>query len=88
MVGDLLHYGHLRFLRKCRHHYDYLIVGVYTDELTMTYKRKPIIPFKERIEMVGALRIVDEVRRGRRTLPNLSKEIRRLQPVGKEYAWC
>ena len=63
VVGDLLHYGHLRFLRKCKEHCDYLIVGVYTDELTMTYKRKPIIPFEERIEMIAALRIVDEVRK-------------------------
>jgi len=29
----------------------------------VTYKRKPVIPFEERIEMVGALRIVDEVRK-------------------------
>ena len=63
MVGDLLHYGHLRFFRKCRQHCDYLIVGVYTDKLTMTYKREPIIPFEERIEMIGALHIVDEVRK-------------------------
>ena len=63
VVGDLLHYGHLRFFRKCRQHCDYLIVGVYTDELTMTYKRKPIVSFEERIELVGALRIVDETRR-------------------------
>lgn len=63
VVGDLLHYGHLRFFRKCKKHCEYLIVGVYTDELTMTYKQKPIIPFEERIEMVGALRIVDEVRK-------------------------
>jgi len=63
VVGDLLHYGHIRFLRICKEYCDYLIVGVYTDELTMTYKRKPIIPFEERIEVVGSLRIVDEVRK-------------------------
>ncbi len=63
MVGDLLHYGHLRFFRKCKQHCDYLIVGVYTDELTVTYKRKPVMTFEERIEMIRALRIVDEVRK-------------------------
>lgn len=61
VVGDLLHYGHLHFLKECKKHCDFLIVGVYTDELTMTYKRRPIIPFEERIELIQALRVVDMV---------------------------
>lgn len=61
VVGDLLHIGHLEFFRKCKKYCDFLIVGVYTDELTATYKRVPIIPFEERIEMVAALRLVDMV---------------------------
>lgn len=61
VVGDLLHYGHLHFLKECKKHCDFLIVGVYTDELTMTYKRRPVIPFEERIELIQALRVVDMV---------------------------
>lgn len=61
VVADLLHVGHLRFLRKCKEYCDFLIVGVYTDKLTATYKRKPIIPFEERIELVKALKPVDMV---------------------------
>jgi len=61
VVADLLHFGHLNFLRRCKKHCDFLIVGVYTDELTMEYKRKPIMPFWQRIELVKALRIVDLV---------------------------
>ena len=61
VVGDLLHYGHLHFLSECKKHCDFLIVGVYTDELTGTYKRRPIIPFAERIELIQALKVVDMV---------------------------
>lgn len=61
VVGDLLHYGHLHFLKDCKNHCEFLIVGVYTDELTATYKRRPIIPFEERIELVQALKPVDLV---------------------------
>jgi len=61
VVGDLLHIGHLKFFQKCKKYCDFLIVGVYVDELVASYKRKPIIPFKERIELIKELRIVDEV---------------------------
>ncbi|HUW45201.1 MAG TPA: adenylyltransferase/cytidyltransferase family protein [Dehalococcoidia bacterium] len=61
MVADLLHYGHLHFLRECRKDCDFLIVGVYVDELVASYKRRPIIPFGERIELVKELRVVDLV---------------------------
>ena len=61
VVGDLLHYGHIHFLRECKKHCDFLIVGVYTDALAETYKRRPIIPFEERIELIKELRSVDKV---------------------------
>lgn len=61
VVGDLLHWGHLNFLRRCKEHCDFLIVGVYTDELTMEYKRKPIFPFWQRIDLIKSLRMVDMV---------------------------
>lgn len=61
VVGDLLHYGHINFFRQCKKYCDFLIVGVYTDELTMTYKRKPIIPFEQRIELIRELKTVDMV---------------------------
>jgi len=61
VVCDLLHVGHLKFLRKCKEYCEVLIVGVYSDELVESYKRKPIIPFEERIELVEALKPVDKV---------------------------
>jgi len=48
-------------LTECKKHCDFLIVGVYTDELTQSYKRLPIIPFKERFKMIEALKVVDKV---------------------------
>lgn len=59
VVGDLLHYGHMNFLRQCKLYCDFLIIGVFTDELTMQYKRKPVIPFKQRMETIKGLRMVD-----------------------------
>lgn len=61
VVADILHFGHLHFLLECKKFCDYLIAGVYTDELTETYKRRPIIPFEERIELVRNLKPVDMV---------------------------
>jgi len=61
-VFDMFHIGHLHLLKKAKNHCDYLIVGVSSDELVEKYKRrKPIIPFEHRIEIVSALSCVDEV---------------------------
>ncbi len=60
-VFDLFHIGHLNILKKAKEHCDYLIVGVSTDELAQYKNKTPIIPFNERIEIVKAIRFVDEV---------------------------
>ncbi len=61
-VFDMFHIGHLNILKRAKELCDHLIVGVSTDELVQSYKGKtPIIPFKERIEIVRAIRYVDEV---------------------------
>lgn len=61
VVADLIHVGHVNFLNACKKHCDMLIVGVFTDDLAASYKRVPIIPFKERITMVRELKPVDRV---------------------------
>jgi glycerol-3-phosphate cytidylyltransferase len=59
-VFDMFHVGHLRILERARQHCDQLIVGVTTDELSVSNKGKsPIIEFDERFDIVSALRCVD-----------------------------
>ncbi len=60
VVGDLLHVGHLRCLQQAKELGDYLIVGVLTDDAVEAYKRKPIIPFTERIGLIANLKCVNE----------------------------
>lgn len=59
-VYDLFHIGHLNLLKNAKGLCDKLIVGVSTDELVMEYKnKKPVIPFKERIEIIRNIKYVD-----------------------------
>ena len=60
-VADLFHYGHMEFLRKARDLGDYLLVGIYADDVLETYKRRPILTMEERAASVAACRYVDEV---------------------------
>ncbi len=61
-VFDLFHIGHLNLLKNAKEMCDYLIVGVSTDEVVESYKKKkPIIPYEERIAIVEAIRYVDRV---------------------------
>jgi len=62
---DLLHVGHLRYLEaaKAATQGGVLIVGVNTDASVRASKgpRRPVIPERERAEIVDALRCVDRV---------------------------
>lgn len=61
-VFDMFHIGHLNVLKRAKAECDYLIVGVTTDELSLSRKGKtPIIPLVERMEIVKSLTFVDQV---------------------------
>jgi|SRR5690554_437716 len=61
-VYDLFHIGHLNVLKRAKSQCDYLIVGVTTDELSLSRKGKtPVIPLIERMEIVRNISFVDEV---------------------------
>lgn len=59
---DMFHVGHLNLLKNAKARCDYLIVGVNTDELIAAYKNKhAIVPLEERMQIVRAIKYVDEV---------------------------
>jgi len=58
---DMLHINHLKMIEYAHSLADILIVGVNTDELIVSYKSEPIIPFEERIALVKALKYPDIV---------------------------
>ena len=62
-VYDLIHEGHALYLEKARSYGDILIVGVDSDLLTKKRKgpSRPIVPQKERLNMLLHLRHVDIV---------------------------
>jgi glycerol-3-phosphate cytidylyltransferase len=59
-VFDLLHIGHLRYLRAARALGDVLVVGVNADRAVLKPGR-PLVPESERAELVAALEPVDYV---------------------------
>jgi choline-phosphate cytidylyltransferase len=59
---DVFHVGHLRVIERARSYGDRLVVGVSADELNLRKKgRLPVFSQAERLEIVAALRAVDEV---------------------------
>lgn len=59
---DLLHYGHVRLLKRARQLGDYLIVGLSTDEFNELQKHKEAYnPYPERKYILQAIRYVDKV---------------------------
>lgn len=61
-VFDMFHIGHLNILKRAKEQCEYLIVGVTTDDLCEKRKnKKPIISETDRVEIVKAIRFVDEV---------------------------
>jgi len=59
---DLLHSGHIRFLKTAKKMGYYLIASVTTDRLVREYKgAEPIMTCKQRCEIMKELRCVDKV---------------------------
>ncbi len=62
-VYDYFHLGHLRLFGQCKQYADYLIVAVQDGDQILKYKPQANILYstEERVEILNALKIVDEV---------------------------
>jgi rfaE bifunctional protein nucleotidyltransferase chain/domain len=60
---DILHMGHIRYLKAAKGHGDILVVGVNSDTSVRQIKgpRRPVVPETERAEVLTALASVDFV---------------------------
>lgn len=60
---DLFHVGHIRYLAGAKELGDILIVGINSDRQVSKLKgeNRPLMPERERAEMISALRFVDYV---------------------------
>lgn len=59
VTADILHVGHIRQINRCAKLCEKLIVGIMTDDCVLKYKnRSPIIPYKQRKEIVRNLKAV------------------------------
>jgi glycerol-3-phosphate cytidylyltransferase len=59
---DVFHVGHVRVLQRAAELGDRLVVGVSSDALNLSKKgRAPVFNEDERREIIGSLRVVDEV---------------------------
>lgn len=60
---DILHIGHIRYLERARRLGDILVVGINSDASVRTIKGKqrPIVPERERAEVIAALESADYV---------------------------
>src|ERR687893_241182 len=60
---DLLHVGHVRYLEGAKALGDLLVVGVNSDEQVRAQKGegRPLVPERERAEIIAAIRAVDFV---------------------------
>jgi FAD synthetase len=59
---DLLHYGHIMFLKQAKDKGSYLIIALESDEMIKKYKkRRPTHNQAQRKEMLEALKYVDKV---------------------------
>lgn len=62
-VFDYFHLGHLRLFEQCKKYADYLIVAVQDGDYILQFKPEAHVLYstEERVKMIKALRVVDEV---------------------------
>jgi len=64
VVADLFHYGHLNYFKAIydmKKEGDIFIVGVHNDEVTLSYKRTPVLTMEERIKVLEGCKYIDKI---------------------------
>ena len=58
---DILHVGHVRYLKEARKTADVLVLALNSDSSVQTIKgpKRPLVPEKERAEVLAALECID-----------------------------
>ena len=83
-VFDLFHIGHLNLIRRAKAQCGFLRIGVLSDQVVHEFKQiYPTIPQDERMEILRALRDVDEV-----VLLETKEEVSRLHEWKKRPFDC
>lgn len=59
-VFDLFHRGHLELLKRAKELGDKLVVAINGDDMVESYKRRPYFSESDRLELVKALKCVDD----------------------------
>lgn len=59
-VFDMLHRGHIEFLKKAKDLGERLIVAVNGDNMVTSYKRQPIYSEIDRLEIIKSIKFIDE----------------------------
>lgn len=75
---DILHYGHLQYLKSAKRLGDFLIVSVTSDKFVNKGPGRPVFTLRQRMEMLKALRFVDQVIAS--NAPTPEKVIKRWKP--------
>ena len=58
---DPLHSGHLEYFKEAKKLGDVLVVGLNSDEWLTRKKGRPFMPFQERLAIINALEVVDDI---------------------------
>lgn len=60
-VFDLFHKGHIELLKEAKALGDELVVGLFTDAVAESFKRKPVVCLEDRVHVVQHCVFVDKV---------------------------
>ena len=87
---DVLHYGHLDFLKRCKILADTVVVALNTDDFVGQFKgSKPVMTFKERKKSLEHCQYVDAVvpnSGGKDSKPSISEVNPSIIAVGTDWA--